>query len=468
MNISTSDRGRVLIVDDDLKVLDLLVELLAHEGYEISAAGDGGEGLELALAFEPDVVISDVVMPVIGGLELCRRLKENERTANVPVLLISGLRRSDEDGMAGLYAGADDYLDLPFRNEELLVKVARLVERHRIEKHYREIVELAADIIYTRDMDGYITSMNAAGARFFGASVAELNGKHLSDLVDVESAAKDIAQARNHYGPSPLRSTYQLFDCKGNRRYLEGVSTIDRDRQRRPSGVRCVVRDITDQKIAEEALKESEERYRQLVELSPDAIVVHSDGKFTYVNPAAQKLWAAASADDLVGRSILDVIHPDYHDQVRQRVHQVQQLEMPSPPVEQKCIRLDGAVIDVEVTGIPFTSEGKSAVQTVLRDVTEQKRAREALRETEARLRTVVGSAALILFATDKDGTFTLSEGEGLKCLGQAGEAFHGHVMAGDGIRCALSRTRCRHSSKRLGLPQSCPDYSRPAASVLR
>src|SRR6185503_16646741 len=155
MSINTSERGRVLIVDDDRKILDLLVELLQVEGYEVATATDGTEAIELSIGFAPDVVVSDVVMPVLGGLELCRRLKEDPRTAYIPVLLISGRIPSDDAGIDGLNAGADDYLDLPFRNEELLVKVARLAERHRMEKHYREIVEQAADIIYTRDMNGY-------------------------------------------------------------------------------------------------------------------------------------------------------------------------------------------------------------------------------------------------------------------------------------------------------------------------
>ncbi len=81
------------------------------------------------------------------------------------------MRNALEDTVEGLTAGADDYLDVPFRNEELLVKVARLAERRRVEKHYREIVEDAADIIYTRDMDGWITSINAAGAKFFGKTL---------------------------------------------------------------------------------------------------------------------------------------------------------------------------------------------------------------------------------------------------------------------------------------------------------
>ena len=305
MTTSSSDRGRILIVDDDRKILDLLLDLLALEGYQVATAGDGSEAIDLARSFNPDIVISDVVMPNVSGLELCRRLKEDARTAYVPVLLISGLATSDDANIEGLHAGADDYLELPFRNEELLVKVARLVERHRIGK----------------------------------------------------------------------------------------------------------------------ALKESEERYRRLVELSPDAIVVHREGKFTYVNPAAVELWGASSAEELIGKSILDVVHPDYHDHVNERVDYINQFQKVTDLAEQKCLRLDKTELDVEVTGLPFTSEGQSAVLAVFRDVTEKKQAREALRKAEKRLRTVVASASLILFATDKNGVFTLSEGEGLKSLSlQAGE----------------------------------------------
>ena len=417
MNTSPSERGRVLIVDDDDRILDLLVELLIAEGYEVVGAKNGSEGFDVAVSFEPNLVISDVVMPVVDGLELCRRLKDDERTNNVPVLLVSGLRRSDDDGLLGLHAGADDYIELPFKNDELLVKVARLVERHRIEKHYRDIVEQAADIIYTRDVSGYLTSINLAGARFFGRSVSELIGIHLSELVGSASATSDIEQTRSHSGATALRSTYSLRDAKGELRFLEGMLTVQTDRRGNQIGVRGVVRDITDQKTAEDALKESEERYRKLVELSPQAIVIHSEGKFTYLNPTATRLWGASNAEELIGRSIYDFVDPDSRQKVQERVERIISEQQPSALAEQRCVRVDGGTFDVEGTGIPFDLGGVSAVQSVFRDVTEQKRAREALKESEARLRTVVGSASLILFATDSHGIFTLCEGEGLQSL---------------------------------------------------
>ena len=159
------------------------------------------------------------------------------------------------------------------------------------------------------------------------------------------------------------------------------------------------------------------------------------------------ELWGATSAQDLIGRSILDVVHPDYHDHVRERVDYILRFQKGTELVEQKCLRLDGTAIDVEVTGLPFTSEGKPAVLAVFRDVTEKKQAREALRKAEKRLRTVVASASLILFATDKNGIFTLCEGEGLKILsltpgelvGQSVfEVYADSPQVGENIRRAL------------------------------
>ena len=414
----SSEKCRVLVVDDDQRIRELITELIENEGYEVASAADGGGALELVNSFEPDVVISDVVMPVLDGIELCRQIKKEPRTAGIPVLLISGLRNAVEDSIEGLTAGADDYLDVPFRNEELLVKVARLAERRRVERHYREIVEQAADIIYTRDMEGYITSMNAAGAKFFGKSPDEIVGGHLSKLIGIEAATRDIEDTRKVATDSPLRSTHYLKDAENSGRYLEGVITIERDRQKRPTGIRGVIRDITEQKLAEAALRESEERYRRLVELSPEAIIVHSEGKFVYVNPAGQRLWGASGPEELIGKPVLDVVHPDSQEIVSSRIREVEESGMATALNEQKHVKLNGDVIDVEVAGIPFVFRGKPAVQSVIRDVTDRRRGREALRQSEARLRMVVGSASLVLFALDQNGVFTLSEGEGLKALG--------------------------------------------------
>ncbi|HEY5883861.1 MAG TPA: PAS domain S-box protein [Pyrinomonadaceae bacterium] len=443
-----TEKCRVLVADDNRGVCSLLSDLLEQDGYCVKTAANGRSAIELVYSFGPDVVISDVVMPGMGGIELCQKIKGDARTADIPVLLISGMRNAPADTLEGLTAGADDYLDVPFRNEELLVKVARLAERRRVEKHYREIVEQAADIIYTRDMNGYITSINGAGVKFFGKPATELIGMHLGELIGVDHAKREIEEARNVSNNSSPRATYCLKDADGNSRYLEGVVTLERDRDGVSTAIRCVVRDVTEQKTAENSLRESEERYRKLVELSPEAIIVHREGKLVYVNPAAVRLWGAHDSQELLGRSVLDLVHPDYKEAAQERIDTVEQLGTSTALTEIKHVRLNGEVIDVEVTGMPFLFRGQTAVQAVIRDITDRRRGKEALRQSETRLRTVVGGASLILFAIDKEGIVTLAEGEGLKSLGRTGshivgrsvyEVYGEHPDILDYIRRAMS-----------------------------
>lgn len=146
---------------------------------------------------------------------------------------------------------------------------------------------------------------------------------------------------------------------------------------------------FAEQKQTEAGLRESEERYRQLVDLLPDAVVVHRDGKIVFANPAGVSLVGAASADQIVGRPVLDFVPPDQMELIKERIPQTSIEGRVVPFIEEKFIRFDGSTIDVEVAGIPFSSQGKTAVQVVFRDITARKRAeaeREALiQELEAK-----------------------------------------------------------------------------------
>ena len=278
MSISTSERGRVLIVDDDRKIRDLLVDLLKLEGYEIATAPDGSEAIDLARSFEPDVVVSDVVMPRVGGLELCRRLKDDPRTAYIPVLLISGLISFEDAGLEGLHAGADDYLDLPFRNEELLVKVARLVERHRIQKaikeseeRYRELFENANDIIYTHDLQGNFTSLNRTGERITGYSREEAAKMNVADVIAPEHL--NLAREMIARKASEKVSTVYEIDIisKQGRRVRLEVSTRLIFSDGKPVGVQGIARDLTERKHserAEEALAQQAQREAMIHRIS--------------------------------------------------------------------------------------------------------------------------------------------------------------------------------------------------------
>lgn len=152
--------------------------------------------------------------------------------------------------------------------------------------------------------------------------------------------------------------------------------------------------ELVERRRAEMAFEESEARYRSLVELSPEPIVVHRDGRFIYVNPATATLLGAAQPDELIGRSILDVVHPDYQAMVQARAAVNQVEGKPTPLIEEKLLRLDGQLIEVEVTGLPTTYFGKPATQVIIRDITERKHAEAKINREAARADALVRVAA--------------------------------------------------------------------------
>ncbi|HEV2912090.1 MAG TPA: PAS domain S-box protein [Pyrinomonadaceae bacterium] len=399
-------RPVVLTVNDEPNVLELLTVFLEREDYKVITAESGSRALELALIVEPDIIISDVVMPLMDGFELCQRLKRDARTASVPVLLMSALRTEEKDSLDGLVAGADDYLQIPFRRQELLVKVARLAERHRVERHYREIVEESADIIYTGDMDGTITSINEAGARFFGRPASELVGAPLSELIGTEEAAGNISEIQQPTSDEPLRRLHHLRDASGVARYLEAIITPVRDGQGDAVGVRAVVRDITERMTVEEAMRESEERYRALVEQSSDGIFLADieTKRILEANPAYCSLLGytpeeilkltlydvAAASAETIDENIGKVLTAGYHF-IGERQH----------------LRRDGSPVDVEISVNSVSFGGKQALCTVVRDITERKRAEEALRENEKRYRDLFENANDLIYTHDMAGNFT-------------------------------------------------------------
>src|SRR4030065_730908 len=136
-------------------------------------------------------------------------------------------------------------------------------------------------------------------------------------------------------------------------------------------------------------LKESEERHRALVELSPIAIGIHSEGKVVYANSAALKLFGAKSENELIGKPIMELVLPSFSDIVEERVKRATSKKEKLEAIEEKFVRLDGKELDVEVSAIPTEFGGKPAVQVVIRDISEIKKKERIHQATEKILQSV-------------------------------------------------------------------------------
>jgi PAS domain S-box-containing protein len=138
---------------------------------------------------------------------------------------------------------------------------------------------------------------------------------------------------------------------------------------------------------ADEALAQSEERYRRLVEACPEPIVVHAGGRIRFVNPAALLLLGVETSDEILGRAVMDFVHPEYRTVVAERMRKMEETGSPAYLLEEKIVRPDGSVRDVEIAGAPVVFQGERAIQLVGRDVTARKEAEEERRRLEERVR---------------------------------------------------------------------------------
>lgn len=176
-----------------------------------------------------------------------------------------------------------------------------------------------------------------------------------------------------------------------------------------------IINDITERKRLEQRHRESEKRYKELVDHIPLGIGIYSGGKLAYANKQALEMMGAKQPSDLIGKEISDVVHEDYHDVVRERIRLVLQ-GIPVPVLEQKFIRLDGKTIDVETAAFPFMHHGTPAVQLIVKDITDKKQALESMRKTETLFSQLFQNSPMaIVILDDKGNVVQINQGfEGL------------------------------------------------------
>jgi PAS domain S-box-containing protein len=258
------------------------------------------------------------------------------------------------------------------------------------------IIQSAMDAIITVDERQDIVIFNPAAERMFGCQSAVVLGTPLEQFIPARhremhhghvdqfgvtgattrrmGGAAEIVGLRADGAEFPIEASISQVSVGGKKLFT------------------VILRDITARKQAEEALRDSVDRYQRLVELVPDAIWVERESRIAFANRACLRLLGAESAEQLVGRSPLDFIHPEFHALAAQRRERLGAGLEANPLMEKRVVRIDGGETEVDIAEASFHDEGSVAILAVLRDITERKRAERELHESRERLRQLSAS----------------------------------------------------------------------------
>jgi two-component system sporulation sensor kinase A len=263
-------------------------------------------------------------------------------------------------------------------------RIQRKRNIHLSNVQYREIVELSPEPIIVQS-NGLIIYANPSAVKMIGAENQEqLIDQQLVDFIHPD----DLEQ-------NEIRNT--LLFKQGKPSELIEIKLIRLDGKIITVEVKFVpitylgnlalallCRDVTEKNETDHALLENEQRYRHLIKMSPEPIVVHSNGILVYLNDSAKELFGANKQDDLIGSSIFDFIHPDQHEILKNRLLQFDNDEIQVEYIYYNLVRLDGQLIETEISSaVVFNYLGNSVIQSVIRDLSARKRNDEFLRKTD-------------------------------------------------------------------------------------
>lgn len=282
-------------------------------------------------------------------------------------------------------------------------------EALRINEHkYRQLVENLQEGIWVIDKEADTVLVNTRLCEILGYSKDEMIGKSLFTFVEKEQftrTSESLERRKNgireHRELSMKRKNGEMITIS-----LETYPVFDNNKIY--NGAVAAVTDITEQKQVFNTLFESEERYRQLVLTSPAPILVHQNGLITFVNNAALIMFGAENEDELLGTKVIDRVHPEFVEIVKQRVKLITKENQKAQLLEEKLLKLDGTIIYAEVAATQIILNGMPAVQIVLLDVTDRKLQEEMLKKTNeeiGKLFLAVEQNPTSIVITDDNGT---------------------------------------------------------------
>ncbi len=409
MGFSNEKRVRLLIVDDEEHVTEMLEEFLTFKGHEVFRAKDGEQAISIMDNDTFDLVITDIFMPKVDGMQLIAHIRTNAPSTDV--IAMTGLfdQVSYNDV---IQAGAIDYMAKPFSFEELEAKLHRVFRERNIlkklqkeladkaetekqlearvkektaelssnleslarsEARFRSVVETAIDGIITCDKHGQVMAWNKSAGKIFGYTSQEMINENIVTIIPEHLRDKHQAGMKRvvECGEKKILGTIYETEGKhknGNQIPIEISLTISSEKDLCFTGI---IRDISERKNADDALSQSEENVRLLLEHTVEAIYgLDLEGCCTFANPSCVKMLGYTSQDDIVGQNTHELFHYKWPDNSPYRVedckiYQAYRKRTTTHADDEVFWRKDGTSVPVEYWSHPIYQNGQAVGSVV-------------------------------------------------------------------------------------------------------
>ena len=287
------------------------------------------------------------------------------------------------------------------------------------EQQYRAVVDQQTELVCRYLPDTTLTFVNEAYCRFFDKAAGEMIGK--SYLITMDEAARDhVRRSLEEYLSNPNVRIYENLARRsdGEMCWIQWVRSPILNSQNELVEVQSVGRDITDLKLAQQALSQSETRYRRLIEATPDGVMITSETVVRYANPALVRMLGGKTPQDIIGKTVFDLLHPDYHDLINDRIDVMGHDHEDAFRRRERYMRLDGSTLNVEVSINPIELDEQPASLIFLHDITQRVAMEEELRQFQDQLRILHRLSIDLSKAPTFDEFCRIAVEEGRKRLG--------------------------------------------------
>ena len=347
---------KILVVEDRPTQARMLEYLLTDQGYQVTVKGNGKEGLDAARKDIPALIISDIVMPVMNGYQLCSEVRDDVALKDVLFILVTSLS-NPKDAIRGFQSGADSFIVKPYSREDLVSTIQDILATRKLDPKGRG--KTSQEIIF----QGEKFSVPSDGRRILGLLLSTYRN----------AAQKNLELVKTQDG---LRTLNENLEEKVKERTV------------------ALEKEITERTQAQRALQESDKKFRDLVEYTNDVIwEMDQDGVYSYISPQVEHILGYRP-EELIGKTLFDFMPDEEQERIGQIFRQTADKQEPFMSLVHKSLCKHGELVFIECSGTPIIDgTGKfQGYRGVDRDITERKRLEEQL--VQAQKMEAVGTLA--------------------------------------------------------------------------